>query len=96
VSGTANEQKSGFFGSAKQAIKEFLFGMAVYEQAMIPVKEKAELERLLFLTVFGDLLGIPVLRPYHALRILPYVYPKIETWKRSVLRPRDWTDWAFD
>jgi hypothetical protein len=96
LSGTANEQKSGFLGSAKQAITEFLYGMAVHEHAMVPLKEKAALETLLFLTLFGGLLGIPVLRPYHALRLLPYAYPKIEAWKRSVLRPRDWTDWAFD
>jgi len=96
LSGTANEKKSGFLGSLKRVIKEFLFGMAVYEHAMVPLKEKAALENLLFLTLFGDLLGIPMLRPYHALRLLPYVYPRIEAWKRSVLRPRDWTDWAFD
>jgi hypothetical protein len=82
--------------SLKQAIKEFLFGMAVYEQAMVPMKEKAELERLLFIILFGDLLGIPMLRPHYALRILPSVCTRFETWKRSILRPRDWTDQAFD
>ena len=96
MSEKAKEHKSGFLSSLKRAIKEFLFGMAVYEHAMVPLKEKAALEKLLFLTLFGDLLGIPALRPYHALRILPYAYPKLESWKRSVLRPRDWTDWAFD
>ncbi len=70
--------------------------MAVYEQAMVPVKEKAELERLLFITLFGDLLGIPLWQPYYSLRILPHVCTRLDSWKRSVLRPRDWTDWAFD
>jgi hypothetical protein len=96
MSEKANEQKRGFLRSSKQVIKEFLFGMAVYETAMVPLKEKAELERLLFLTMFGDLLGIPIMRSYYTLQLLPYVCPRIEIWKRSTLRSRDWTDWAFD
>ena len=88
--------KSKYLGSLKQSIKEFLFGMAVYEQAMVPMKEKAELERLLFLIIFGDLLGIPMPRSYYTLRIMPYVCTRFEPWKRSMLRPRDWTDRAFD
>jgi hypothetical protein len=85
-----------YFDSIKRVIKEFLFGMALYEQAMIPLKEKAELERLFFLILFGDMVGIPMLQPYYTLRILPYVCTRFEPWKRSILRPRDWTDWAFD
>ena len=82
--------------SIKKVIKEFLFGMAVCEHAMVPLKEKAALEHLMFLALFGDLLGVPVLRPYYALGLLPHVCTRFETWKRSILKPRDWTDWAFD
>ena len=42
--------------------------------------------------VFGDLLGVPILPPYYALRLLPYAVPRINRWKRSLLRERDWTD----
>jgi len=87
---------NNYLDLSKKMIKEFLYGMTAYEHAMIPVKEKAELERLLFLTLFGDILGIPMMRPYYTLRILPYLCTRFDTWQRSVLRPRDWTDWAFD
>ena len=39
--------------------------------------------------LFGDMLGVPVLPPYYAMRLLPFVVPQIETWKRSILRERE-------
>jgi hypothetical protein len=52
----------------------------------------ASLERLFILIVFGDLLGVPILPPYYALRLLPYIVPSLSTWRRSMLRERDLTD----
>jgi hypothetical protein len=45
--------------------------------------------------VFGDVLGVPILPPYYALRLLPFVVPSIEGWRYSMLRERDLTD-LFD
>jgi len=42
--------------------------------------------------VFGDVLGVPILPPYYALRLLPYVVPNIARWRTSMLRERDLTD----
>lgn len=53
------------------------------------------MERLFFLTVFGDHLGIPVMRPYYSLRLLPNVVPRIRPWMHSLLRERDLTDKMF-
>jgi hypothetical protein len=50
------------------------------------------MERLFALIVFGDIIGLPILPPYYALRLLPYTVPVINRWKRSLLRERDWTD----
>ena len=33
-----------------------------------------------------------ILPPYYSLRLLPYVVPHIATWKRRVLREREFTD----
>ena len=52
-------------------------------------------ERLFVLVVFGDVLGVPILPPYYALRLLPFVVPSIEGWRYSFLRERDLTD-LFD
>jgi hypothetical protein len=64
----------------------------VYEIVRDLHKERANLERLFILVVFGDILGLPVLPPYYTLRLLPYVMPNITGWKRGILRERDLTD----
>jgi hypothetical protein len=46
------------------------------------------------LIVFGDLVGLPLLPPYYSLRLLPYIIPTIEMWKRSILREKDLADLA--
>jgi hypothetical protein len=42
--------------------------------------------------VVGDMIGLPVIPPYYSLRLLPFVTPQVATWKRRVLRERDFTD----
>ena len=79
------------------AVGEMLYGATIYEMVRDLQQHRARLEHLFVLIVFGDLLGIPILPPYYALRLLPHVVPAIETWKRSMLRERDLTDLAdFD
>jgi hypothetical protein len=55
-------------------------------------RERAATHMLFLLIVFGDMLGLPLLSPYFKLRLLPYIIPSIERWKRVLLRERDWTD----
>jgi|SRR5579875_1331797 len=71
-----------------QALKEIVYGMTSYEFVSQARHLRAERETLLLLLVFGDMLGLPVLPPYYALRLLPYVVPAIAAWKRRVLRER--------
>ncbi len=59
--------------------------------ALVPMKEGAGMERLLFLIVFGDYLGNPVMWSYYSLQLLPYMVPRIRPWMRSPLRERDLT-----
>jgi hypothetical protein len=74
------------------AVGEMIYGATIYEMVRDLQKERARIERLFVLVVFGDLLGIPILPPYYALQLLPYIVPSIETWKRSMLRERDLTE----
>ena len=78
-----------------EAIRQFIGGASVRMPALVPIKEMAGMERLFFLTVFGDCLGIPVIRPYYSLRLLPHVVPRIRPWMHSLLRERDLTDKMF-
>jgi hypothetical protein len=70
------------------ALREIVYGMTGYEFAQHARHLRAERETLLFLLLFGDMIGLPILPPYYALRVLPYVVPEIEAWKRRVLRER--------
>lgn len=66
--------------------------MTVYDWTRELEKARNEHERLFTLIVFGDLLGIPLLSPYYTLRLIPYMTPTLESWRRSMLRERDLTD----
>ena len=74
------------------AVREFVFGMTGYEFVRHAMEARANLESLFMAVTVGDMVGLPVLPPYYSLRLLPYVTPHIETWKRRVLREREPTE----
>jgi hypothetical protein len=76
----------------RAALREFAFGMTGYEFARHAVETRAALENLFMVVVVGDMIGLPVIPPYYSLRLLPFVTPQIVTWKRRVLRERDFSD----
>ena len=53
---------------------------------------RSSLESLFMLGTVGDMIGVPVLPPYYSLRLLPYLIPQVASWKRRVLREREFTD----
>ncbi len=79
-------------GRLWRAFRDILYGMTTYEMVRDLNKTRARLEHLFVLVTMGDLVGIPILPPYYALRLLPYVLPSITGWRRSLLRERDLTD----
>lgn len=83
-----SEKKKGLF----KVIKEFVYGMAAHDTARFALKTRGSMEHLFILITMGDMLGIPILPPYYSLRILPYCVPQIATWKRRMLREKDFTD----
>jgi hypothetical protein len=78
--------------AAARAACEFIYGATTYEWVCEMRRERGEMERLFALIAFGDIFGLPILPPYYSIRLLPYVVPMINRWKRSLLRERDWTD----
>ena len=75
-----------------QSLREFFFGLTGYEFAQEALEIRASMETLFLLTVFGDLVGLPILPPVHALRLFPHVAPQMHSWKRRVLRERELGD----
>lgn len=79
----------------RRLLGEVLYGMAVHDQVRALQRSHGSLEHLFVLISFGDLLGVPILPPYYSLRLLPFVVPLINNWKRRMLRERDLLDSMF-
>jgi hypothetical protein len=73
---------------------EILYGMTIFDWTRGLRQQRGEIERMFVLITFGDIVGLPILPPYYTLRLLPYVVPALNRWKRSLLRERDLTDLA--
>jgi hypothetical protein len=82
------KKRTGIFN----AVREFVYGVAAHDSARFALKTRASMEHLFILITMGDMLGVPILPPYYSLRLLPYVVPQISTWKRRMLREKDFTD----
>ena len=74
------------------AVQEFLFGMIGMEFTEHALEMRASVESLFMLAIVGDMIGVPIMPPYYSLRLLPFVIPNIATWKRRVLREREFSD----
>src|ERR687885_2330724 len=71
-----------------QALKSFFYGMTAYEFERHALEERARLEDLFVMITLGDIIGVPILPPYYSLRLVPYSVPRLEAWKRRLLRER--------
>ena len=71
---------------------QVIYGMTIHDMVRDLKKARGSLEHLFILMVFGDLLGVPILPPYYSLRLVPYIVPTLDTWRRSMLREKDLTE----
>jgi hypothetical protein len=76
----------------RQGYREFVFGMTGYEFARQALETRAALETVFLAVTVGDMVGLPVMPPYYALRLLPHIVPQTATWRRQVAREREFTD----
>ncbi len=84
-----------FIQRFKRTAIQVLYGMAVHDQVRALARQRGSLEHLFVLISFGDLLGVPILPPYYSLRLLPFIVPEINNWRRRMLRERDLLDSMF-
>jgi hypothetical protein len=82
----------GALDGIRDALGQFAYGMTGYEFARHAIESRVALENVFLLTTVGDMIGVPVMPPYYSLRLLPFVVPQVSTWKRRVLREREFTD----
>jgi hypothetical protein len=77
---------------SRKTMNELFYGFTAYELEVELKKQKGDLNNLLMVMLFGDLLGLPMFPPYYSLRLLPFVVPNIAVWKRNIQREKDLTD----
>ncbi len=85
------EEPRGPFSRLRSGLRDFIFGAALMEFQKVAREERAARQDLFLAVTFGDLLGIPILPSPYALRLLPYIVPYFESWKRRMVRKRDLT-----
>lgn len=89
---TARTRLSERLRTLRIAAAEFIYGASTYDMVQYALRLRADTENIFMLSVFGDLLGLPIMPPYYSMRLLPYVVPHIATWKRRVLREKDFVE----
>lgn len=81
----------------REAISSFVYGLTGYEFARHALEMRHEMEAVFIVVTLGDLIGVPVLPPVYSLRLLPYVVPEIETWKRHLAKRKEfWEKEEYD
>jgi hypothetical protein len=83
------------FDKVRNVLGQVFYGMAAYEIERSHRRSRGALEHLFILITFGDLVGVPILPPYYAMRLLPFVVPEIKGWQRRMARERDYLDTLF-
>jgi hypothetical protein len=78
--------------AVSKTLRDIMYGFTVHELDMELKKEKGHIDDLFMLVVFGDLIGLPILPPYYSIRLVPYIIPTFNMWKRRLLREKDLTE----
>ena len=68
-------------------LRGFMYGFMLYDAVRGFRRQRADLEHLFVLISFGDLIGVPILPPYYSLRLLPYIVPLLNIWRRRMGSP---------
>jgi hypothetical protein len=71
------------------ALRDFFYGVTRHEFVHHARSLKEDAEALFLLVTIGDVVGLPVMPPACALRLLPYALPRIASWKRRLSRPKE-------
>lgn len=79
----------------RRGMGQVLYGMALHDMVRGNLRQRASMEHLFILITFGDLVGVPILPPYYCMRLLPFIVPEINGWRRRLLRERDLMDSIF-
>jgi hypothetical protein len=69
-------------------LRDVFYGATGYEFEREAARLRGDLENLFLFMIVGDTLGVPILPPYYAMRLVPYVVDILPLWHRRMLRER--------
>jgi hypothetical protein len=79
-----------------KTIKRYLKGFFLFGLLEGIEGQKRRLDELIIFCLFGNFIGFPGLFNYYHLRLLPYYIGELYSWKRRVLREKDFFDHISD
>jgi hypothetical protein len=82
-----------FIRKIGQVVIDFCYYSSVYGMSRELMRQRAELDTMLIMLILGDDLGVPVFPSYYAHRLWPYLLPRMDSWKRTLLRPKGPGSW---
>jgi hypothetical protein len=71
-----------------RVLREVFYGATGYEFERQAARIRGDLENLFLFMIVGDSIGVPILPPYYALRLFPFLVEVLPAWQRRVLRER--------
>jgi hypothetical protein len=86
------ETRSPHWSALRKALRDFVYGMTGFEFARHALETRAALETIFIVPPVGDMIGVPVIPPYYSLRLLPFIVSDVSTWRRRVLKEREFTE----
>ncbi len=69
-------------------LRQVFYGATGYEFERQAARIRGDLENLFLFMIVAETIGVPILPPYYALRLVPYVLEVLPMWQRRVLRER--------
>ncbi|OGQ84563.1 MAG: hypothetical protein A3F90_02870 [Deltaproteobacteria bacterium RIFCSPLOWO2_12_FULL_60_19] len=75
--------------SALRTLSQVLYGATGYEFARHALEMRRQAETLFMLATMGQLVGVPILPPISALRLIPHFMPDIARWKREMASQKE-------
>jgi hypothetical protein len=75
-------------------VKQFLWGLFFFETYHELMHERAKYSDVMYLVLYGELIGIPLMNSSIGLRLLPYTLPDLQSWKHRTLEEYDLVEHA--
>jgi hypothetical protein len=79
-----------------ESLRDFFKGLLFYNIDQHFYEQKRCLENVFMLSLFGPVIGVPSLFRYYSLRLLPYYVRGFQTWKKRMVKERDFFDRVAD